>query len=200
MKIAILGVTGKAGSRIAAEAVRRGHTVTGLARNPTPIDGVTVKQADANDPAAVAPIIKGHDVVVSSVTFQNLQSPPVLKALKDAGVPRLFVVGGAGSLEVAPGVALIDTPGFPDFVKPEAGAGKKFLEDLRNEKQVDWTYLSPAVMFAPGERTGKFRLSGDQMLTVPDGPTHISMEDFAIATLDELENPKNSRKRFSIAY
>ncbi|MES1981841.1 MAG: NAD(P)-dependent oxidoreductase [Pseudomonadota bacterium] len=202
MRIAIIGITGNAGSRIAAEALRRGHTVTGIARNvnkPVPA-GVTLKQGDANQPEQLAPLLRGHDAVISAANFRILPATPLLQAVKAAGVKRLLVVGGAASLEIAPGVLLFDSPHFPEEYKAEAAAGKKFLDDLRAEAEIDWTFLSPPAMFAPGVRTGKFRLGKDQLLSDANGQSTISMEDYAIALIDELERPLHRRARFTVAY
>ncbi|MCD0506258.1 NAD(P)-dependent oxidoreductase, partial [Bordetella petrii] len=117
-----------------------------------------------------------------------------------AGVPRLLVVGGAGSLRVAPGVMLIDTPEFPDAYKPEARAGVVFLDTLRREKALDWTFLSPSALFEPGERTGVFRVGADELLADDEGKSWISMEDYAIALVDELESPRHTRRRFTVGY
>jgi uncharacterized protein len=110
------------------------------------------------------------------------------------------VVGGAGSLEVAPGRALVDTPTFPATARPEASKGRDFLNLLRGERDLDWTMLSPSALFAPGARTGKFRLGGDQLLTAADGKSSVSMEDYAIALLDEVEKPQHRRRRFTVGY
>jgi putative NADH-flavin reductase len=138
--------------------------------------------------------------VIHSVRFQNTDVRKVVSAMKKAGVNRLLVVGGAGSLEIAPGVALIDTPSFPEAYKPEAGAGRDFLNALRNEHELNWTFLSPSAMLMPGERTGKYRTGKDQLLTGPDGQSRISMEDYAIAMVDELERPQHPRARFTVGY
>jgi putative NADH-flavin reductase len=202
--IAILGITGNAGSRIAAELLARGHRVTGIARDPSKAParaGLTLVAADATQAATLAPLLEGHDVVVSATRFVGgIDAATLLAAARQAGVPRIAVVGGAGSLEAAPGVALIDTPQFPDAYKAEAGAGRVFLQALRGEQGVDWTFLSPAALFAPGERTGKFRLGGDQLLVDAQGNSHISMEDFAIALADEIERPQHARQRFTVGY
>ncbi|RYF82586.1 MAG: NAD(P)-dependent oxidoreductase [Comamonadaceae bacterium] len=202
--VVLLGITGRAGSRIATELLQRGHTVTGIARNVSkaqPQAGLTLVAADATDAATLAPLLQGHDAVVSSTRFADgIDAPTLLTAAKQAGVPRVLVVGGAGSLEVAPGVALIDTPQFPDAYKAEAGAGRVFLNALRDETAIDWTFLSPAALFEPGERTGAFRLGGDQFMADAQGNSRISMEDYAIALVDEIETPKHSRQRFAVAY
>lgn len=202
MKIAIIGVTGRAGSRIAAEALRRGHSVTGIARSISQAvpAGVDLRQGDATQPEQLAALIHGHDAVVSAAQFRVLKAAPLLQAVKSAGVKRLLVVGGAASLEVAPGVILLDNPDFPAEYKVEAVPGKQFLDDLRAETAVDWTFLSPPAMFAPGTRTGKFRVGENQLLADEKGQSQISMEDYAIALLDEIEQPKHLRQRFTVAY
>ena len=202
--IAILGITGRAGSRIATELLQRGHTVTGIARK---VDGVaaqrglTVTAGDATRADALAPLLHGHDAIVSATRFDGgSDAATLIAAARQAGVPRLLVVGGAGSLEVAPGVAVVDTPNFPAAYKPEALAGRVFLNTLRGEKELDWTFLSPSALFEPGERTGTFRIGGDQLLADAKGASRITMEDFAIALVDEIESPKHSRRRFTVGY
>lgn len=202
--IALLGITGRAGSRIATELLQRGHTLTGIARNvskATARPGLTLKAADATDAHALAEILQGHDLVVSSTPFVGgIDAPTLIAAAKQAGVKRVIVVGGAGSLEVAPGVALIDTPEFPAIYKAEASGGRAFLQALRTERELDWTFISPSAFFEPGPRTGRFRLGGDQLLVDADGKSHISMEDYAIALADEIETPRHARTRFTVGY
>lgn len=203
MKIAIIGVTGRVGSRVAAEALRRGHSVTGIVRsleNINPVVGVVLAQGDATKPEQLASLIREHDAVISAANFQALTATPVLQAMKVAGLQRLLVVGGAASLEVAPGLILLDSPDFPAEYRVEAVPGKQFLADLRGETSLEWTFLSPPALFAPGERTGKFRLGHDQLLIDDHGQSHISMEDYAIALLDELEHPQHVRQRFTVGY
>jgi len=202
MKIALIGATGNAGSRILAELSRRGHLVTAIARNPQKVpalSGVTSAKADVGDVAGLAAAIKGHDVVISSVHFTASDPHKLIAAVREARIPRYLVVGGAGSLEVAPGVKLIDTPEFPAIYKAEAAAGGVFLDLLRQQSDLDWSYLSPSAVFAPGERTGKFRLGRDQLLTNDKG-SHISFEDYAIALADEIEKPAHSHQRFTVGY
>ncbi|MBN8919410.1 MAG: NAD(P)-dependent oxidoreductase [Rhizobiales bacterium] len=202
MKIALIGVTGRVGSRLAREFLSRGHTVTGIvlhapAETPT---GVRVVIADATKSDDLAPCLAGHDAVVSAARFVTSDANALIAAVKSAGVKRLLVVGGAGSLQVASGKALMDTDGFPDSFKAEARAGAQFLERLRAEPDLDWAFLSPSADFAPGQRTGRFRLGGDQLLIDATGKSHISMEDFAIAMADELEKPAHGRQRFTVGY
>jgi uncharacterized protein len=203
MHIALIGVTGRVGSRLATELLSRGHTVTGISLHNRPADtraGLTFVEADATDPTALAPLLKGHDAVISATRFITSDAKALISAVKTAGVHRLLVVGGAGSLEVAPGKALVTTDGFPDAFKPESEAGARFLQTLRQEPDLDWTLLSPSADFSPGERTGTFRLGGDQLLSDAEGKSHISMEDFAIAMVDELEHRAHSRQRFTVGY
>lgn len=202
--IALLGITGRAGSCIATELLQRGHTLTGIARNvskATARPGLTLKAADATDVHALAEILQGHDLVVSSTPFVGgIDASTLIAAAKQAGVKRVIVVGGAGSLEVAPGVALIDTPEFPAIYKAEASGGRAFLQALRTERELDWTFISPSAFFEPGPRTGRFRLGGDQLLVDADGKSHISMEDYAIALADEIETPRHAQTRFTVGY
>jgi putative NADH-flavin reductase len=203
MKIALFGATGNVGSRIVAEALRRGHEVTAIARHPEklkPHPKLTLQPGDVNNQSDVATFSAGHDAVISSVKFQLIQPRILLAGVAQAKVKRLLVVGGAGTLEVAPGVQLLDVPGFPEAYKPEALGGRAFLNLLRAENKLDWTFLCPSAEFAPGPRTGKFRIGGDQLLTGADGKSWISMEDFAIAMIDELENPRHVRERFTVGY
>ena len=203
MKVALIGITGRVGSRLAAELLKRGHAVTGIARNLDKVEaraGLTVKRGDATAASTLAPLLAGHDAVMSASRFQTSDPAALIDAVKKAGVKRLLVVGGAGSLEVASGKALKDTPDFPPAYKPEASAGSEFLTALRREAVLDWTFLSPSAEFAPGERIGKFRLGGDQLLVDENGKSRISMEDFAIAMVDELERPTHSRRRFTVGY
>jgi putative NADH-flavin reductase len=203
VKVALIGSTGRVGSRLLDELLRRGHSVTGIARHASgvsPRPKVVVKEADATDAAQLAPLLAGHDAVISASKFVSSDAKALIAAVKQAGVKRLLVVGGASSLEVAPGRVLADTPDFPEAYKPEASAGRAFLDALREEKDLDWTYLSPAAEFAPGARTGQFRTGGDQLLTDANGKSWISMEDYAIALVDELEAPKHVRQRYTVGY
>jgi len=203
MKVALIGVSGRVGSRLLTELLSRGHIVTGIARDTHGVAArpqLQLKNADANQPAQLAPLLAGHDAAISAMKFATSDAAALLAAAKQARVPRLLVVGGAASLEVAPGQALFDAPGFPAAYKPEAEAGRRFLGTLRGEKDLDWTFLSPSAEFVPGERTGTFRLGGDHLLTDANGRSWISMEDYAIAMVDELETPRHSQQRFTVGY
>jgi len=203
MKIAVVGASGNAGSRIVAELSRRGHQVTAIARNPDRIAAlpqVTAVQGDAHDQGALTDLLRGHDVAISSIHFLASDPAKLIGAAKASGVGRYLVVGGAGSLEVAPGVRLVTTPGFPAQYKAEAEKGAAFLDLLTLEKDLNWTFLSPSALFTGGERTGKFRLGTDQLLTAADGKSWISFEDFAVALADEIERPAHIRKRFTVGY
>jgi putative NADH-flavin reductase len=203
MKIAVVGASGNVGQRVVAEALARGHAVTAIARKRPAGDsvaGVEWKIADLADPAGMAVALAGNDVVVLSVRFGDTDFEQALEGVRRSGVPRLLVVGGAASLEIAPGKVLLDQPDFPDFIKPEATPARAALDRLRGEADLDWTFLSPSMMFGPGERTGAFRLGGDTLLTAADGKSHISYEDYAVALLDEIEQPRHSRARFTVGY
>jgi uncharacterized protein len=203
MKIAVIGASGNAGSRISSELARRGHSVTAIARHPEKIAAqanVTATRGDVMDQAGLARLLAGHDVAISSVHFLASDPAKLIGAAKESKVGRYLVVGGAGSLEVAPGVRLVTTPGFPVAYKAEAEKGAAFLDLLRAETELNWTFLSPSALFTAGERTGKFRLGNDQLLTSADGKSSISFEDFAVALADEIERPAHIRQRFTVGY
>ena len=203
MKIAVIGASGNAGSRITVELARRGHSVTAIARHPDKIASganVTPTRGDVMDQAGLARLLAGHDAAISSVHFLASDPAKLIGAAKDSKVGRYLVVGGAGSLEVAPGVRLVTTPGFPVVYKAEAEKGAAFLDLLRAERELSWTFLSPSALFVAGERTGKFRLGTDQLLTGSDGKSSISFEDFAVALADEIERPAHIRQRFTVGY
>lgn len=202
MKIAVLGASGRAGSEITKELAARGHSVTAIARKPDAIPaaaGVTPVAGDASDAAALADLIKGSDAVISALHF-DVPAETVLTALKTAGVPRLLVTGGAASLEVAPGVRLIDTPEFPEEWKAFAQGGIVFLDALGQETDIDWTFFSPAAVIEETPRLGHFRTGTDQLVVDDKGESRIGFSDYAIAMVDELENPQHSRARFTAAY
>ncbi|AJE41630.1 NAD(P)-dependent oxidoreductase [Streptomyces nodosus] len=211
MRIVLFGATGMVGSRIAAEARQRGHRVTAVSRSGrSPVPGVTAAAADASDPAATAALATGAHAVVSACAPPRDGSDPeqpflalnraLAQGVRESGVRRLLVVGGAGSLEAAPGRQLCDQPGFPEKYRAEALAHRTVLEFYRTVDDLDWTYVSPAAEIGPGERTGRFRVDDDRLLTDAHGDSRISAEDFAVACVDELEQDTHPRARMSVAY
>lgn len=217
MKIVLYGATGRVGSRILAELLRRGDEVVAVTRHPEKLAarrGLTVHKGDLSDPSAIAESIRGAAAVVSAygpppakpeelVTVTKRLIAAVQEVSQQASSPehatRLIVVGGAGSLEVAPGKTLVTTPGFPAAWKQIALAHEKALELLRHSS-IDWTYLSPSAFLEEGQRTGKFRLGQDELLTAENGKSSISMDDYAVALVDELEQPQRRRQRFTAGY
>jgi uncharacterized protein len=209
MKVVLYGASGMIGSRILNELVSRGHQVTAVVRNPDKISAaarVRVLKGDVTEPESVAQTARGADAAISAYAPPKGDEPVIsaaahalLEGLEKAGVRRLLVVGGAGSLEVAPGVALVDAPGFPEAYRDIAMAHRDVLPILK-ESDLDWTCLSPAGIIEPGERTGKFRLGTTTLLTDENGESRISAEDYAVALVDELENPRHLRRQFTLAY
>jgi hypothetical protein len=212
MKVAIIGASGFVGSALLKEAAARGHEVTALVSNPSKVSvtgKVNALQADALNQESLAEKLKGHDAVISAFSghaqadvfgyyVKGIQS--ITSATKKAGVPRLLVVGGAGSLEVAPGVQLVDTPQFPAQWKATAEGAREMLNLLRKEQELNWTVLSPSAHLEPGQRTGKFRIGKDQLLVNNAGESRISLEDYAVAMMDELEQSAHERSRFTVGY
>jgi putative NADH-flavin reductase len=210
MKIILFGANGNIGQRIAAEALSRGHEVTAALRDPSKLSlkhkNLKTVTADVSKPESVAAAARGHDLAISAVgpgkgSAQMLVdvAKTLPAGLAQAGVKRLIVVGGAGSLEVAPGKQLVDQPDFPEIYKPQALAHRDALAIFR-KSDLDWAYVSPAAFIGPGERTGKFRTGLDQLLTDEKGQSRISIDDYAIALIDEAEKPKHARQRFTVAY
>jgi len=202
-KIAIIGATGRAGSQLLEEALRRGHSVTAIARDTArvgPREDVISRNVDVLDANALQAAVAGHDVVISTAHFATIPAGAVIGPVKNAGVKRLLVVGGAGSLLLPDGTRVIDSKGFPEAYKAEASAGALFLENLRQEKDLDWTFVSPSAEFVEGERTGKFRIGLDDLLVSSEGRSWITFADYAIAMLDEVESPKHPRQRFTVGY
>ncbi len=201
MKIALIGATGKIGSKVLHELETRGHIVTAISRHA---EGAAEAQAripcDGNDSAKLAQCLKGHDAVVASVPFAPGLSEHIMAAVKQAGVKRFVVVGGAGSLEIAPGKTLKETLNLPEAIMKFLDEAAATLGRLRAEPSLDWTFFSPAAEIGPGERTGHFRLGGDQLVKDADGKSRISYDDYAIALVDELERPQHVRRRFTAAY
>jgi len=207
VKIAIIGATGLVGTKILSESLDRGHEVTAIVRNPETLPmhpKLRAAKGDATEPAKLASLVAGHDVVISAFNpgkdERGTGARSIIDAVKRAEVERLLVVGGAGSLEVAPGKRLVDQPDFPAQWKDGALRTADFLDQLRGETELDWAFVSPAAMLAPGERTGHYRVGGDQFMTDNDGESRISLEDYAVAMLDEAERPQHHRRRFSVAY
>ena len=201
--IAIIGATGRAGSQLMEEALRRGHSVVAIARHASKIGeraGVVTKEVDVNDVQALQAAVAGSDVVLSAAHFSTLPAAAIIEPVKKAGVKRLLFVGGAGSLLLPDGSQVIQSPDFPEAYKPEATAGGIYLDNLRAEKDLDWTFLSPSAEFVEGERTGTFRLGQDHLLVSAEGKSWITFADFAIAMLDEVEQPKHTRQRFTVGY
>jgi putative NADH-flavin reductase len=209
MKVVLFGASGMIGSRVLDELARRGYAVTAVARHPEKVqafNGVRVVQGDVTDPASVAAIARGADAAISAYAPPHTDPEKILEGtralvtgLKQAGVRRLIVVGGAGSLEVAPGVQLVDTPEFPSAWMAIALAHRDVLPIIK-QSDLDWTYFSPAALIEPGVRTGKFRLGGTRLIANDRGESRISAEDYAVALVDELENSQNIRKQFTAAY
>jgi len=215
MKIVIFGATGNVGQRVVTEALGRGHEVVGVVRDPdvvqSPDRRVKLVKGDATNADNVAKIVRGADAVVSAISprpnARGLPAPSLaansralIKGLRDAKVKRVLYVGGASSLEVAPGKALADMPDFPEIYREEAREGREALAIWRNEARgLGWTYLSPAAEIAPGKRTGKYRTTDDKLLLDANGKSFITFEDYAAAVLDELERPQHVGKRFGVA-
>lgn len=211
MNIVVYGASGMIGQRITQEALKRGHKVTAVVRHPAKFTlthpELTVKEGNIFDLEDSARTIAGHDAVINA-TRQSLNEPgqnfvdaahAFIAATKRAGVSRLIVVGGAGGLEVAPGLQLVDSPNFPPAWRPGALSLRDAL-DVYRAADLDWTYFSPAGLIAPGERIGHYRTGTDQLVTDEKGESRISAEDYAVALLDELETPRFIRRRFTAAY
>lgn len=210
LKIALFGATGMIGSRIAAQALERGHDVTALVRQPRAIEGaptLTVAAGDLFDTAAGAEQVKGFDVIASAYGPAREDASKVIEATRAlvalaraAGVKRLVAVGGAGSLEVAPGKQLVDTEGFPDAYKAVALAHREALAFYRTVTDIDWTFFAPAALIAPGAKTGKFRTGADTLIVDANGDSKISAEDYAMAFVDEIENARFVRRIATVGY
>lgn len=213
MKIALIGATGFVGSAILKEALDRSHEVAAIARNPDkliPQAKLHTKRGDVYNEDEVARLVAGYDAVISAFNpgwsnpdIYNQQikgAQAIINGVKKAGVKRLLFVGGAGSLEVKPGVQSVDLPGFPTEYKQGALATRETLNMLRKEAGLEWSFLSPSADLSPGRRTGRFRLGTDQLLVDAQGESRISVEDYAMAMIDEVENPKHIRRRFTVGY
>ncbi|HEY8533396.1 MAG TPA: NAD(P)H-binding protein [Micromonospora sp.] len=214
MKVLLFGASGNIGRAIATELLSRGHTVTGVTRRGR-VEGLeherfTSLAGDATDPATVASLAPGHDAVANAVGpavgRENDRDTIVgaaralIEGLRKAGVTRLVTIGGAGSLEVAPGRRVLDDPNFPEMWRANAEAQAEALSIFRQVEDLEWTYISPAAHIGEGPRTGVFRVGGDQLLTDENGKSEISYADYAVAFVNELENPTAIRRRITVAY
>lgn len=213
MKVVVIGATGFVGRRVVDEALSRGLQVTAIARQNKDLPehaNLTVALGDVADGRWLVQQLTGHDVVISTYNpgwaeedlYQKTAkgAQQILAAVKQSAVKRLLYVGGAGSLEVAPGVELVDTPQFPENIRPGAKAVRDLRNALKTETQLDWTYLSPAALLEPGKRTGQFRLGTTQLLMNGAAPANISVEDLAVAIIDEVEKPQFIKAQFTAAY
>jgi uncharacterized protein len=213
MKLVLFGATGHVGHAILDEALARGHDVTAIVRDASRLtqrdDKLHVVVGDIAEPASWLPAAKGADAVIASVSARrdgHSETLPdaakaLLQSLPVAGVKRLLWVGGAGSLEVAPGVKVLDDPHFPEVWKPEAQAQARALNVFRaSNADIDWTYISPAALLEDGVRTGNYRVGGDKLLTDASGNSRISVPDYAVALLDRLEQHDALRQRITVAY
>ncbi len=213
--VTLIGASGFVGTAILNELLARGHRVTAVVRNPGKIGikspSLTVVQADVTDTSALVAACKGRDAVISAYnpgwTNPNIYEetlrnyPLILEAVRQSGVRRLLCVGGAGTLFCAPGLRVVDSGVIPDAIMGGVRSlGEFYLNTLMNEKEIDWIFFSPAGTLEPGKRTGKFRLGKDDLIVDENGNSHISVEDYAVAMVDELENPKHHYERFTIGY
>jgi putative NADH-flavin reductase len=212
MRIAIIGASGFIGSYVRDEALARGHDVTAIVRHPEKITvqdpHLTVVKADILKDK-VEELVKGHDAVISAYSAGRSGTDiydeqiegykAIIGGVKRSGIKRLLAVGGASTLEVTPGVELIDTMS-PERITQGMLATRQLLHMLRNEKELEWTFLSPAATISPGERTGHYRLGKDQLVKDEEGESEISTQDYAMAMLDELEHPQHICERFTLAY
>ncbi|MEN5427734.1 NAD(P)H-binding protein [Stenotrophomonas pennii] len=212
MKIALVGATGTIGRQIARHALANGHQVTAIVRSekqlPAELDGAALAIAPLDDSAALAAVIAGHDVLASAygprpgddIGQIAVVAGQLLDAARQAGVPRLVVVGGAGSLEVAPGVQLVDTPDFPAAYKPYALAAREALKQLQAVQDVDWTFFSPAAEIGPGDERGQYRVQAKTFLADADGHSRISYADYGAAFVEELQTHAHPRQIITAAY
>lgn len=216
MKVVVLAATGQAGRTVLSELILKGHEVTAVARSPEKLpSSITTVKDDLSDESRIAEIIKGADAVVSaygpakddsrfftdeSYTDELARvTQRVINAVRSAGVRRLVMVGGAGSLWFSPGVSVLNSGHWPENLKPIAISHTRAFAALR-ASDINWTYFSPPMLIAPGVRTGKFRLGGDDLIVDKNGSAWVSFEDYAIALVNELEKPAHERARFTIGY
>ncbi|WP_294548293.1 NAD(P)-dependent oxidoreductase [uncultured Bacteroides sp.] len=213
--VVLIGASGFAGTAILNELLHRGNKVTAIVRNPEKITindaNLAVFKADVSDIEAITNICKGKDAVISAYnpgwTNPNIYEetlknyPLILKAVKQSGVKRLLCVGGAGTLFCAPGIRVVDAGVIPaEIMGGVKSLGEFYLNSLCNEKEIDWVFFSPAGTLEPGQRTGIFRLGKDDLIVDENGNSHISVEDYAVAMVDELEQENHHQERFTIGY
>jgi putative NADH-flavin reductase len=218
MKVALIGATGYVGSRILVELLQRGHRVTAIVRNPqtlSPHANLTAQSADVLNVDALSKILNGHDAVISAFSPGRMTAGPdvfekhvaghkaILAAVNKSGVQRFLAVGGAASLKTASGQEYLDSPEFPPQLVPYKGGirgTRELYYLLKKEPHLDWVFLSPSVQLLPGTRTGKYRVGTDRVLYDANGVSSISLEDYAVAMVDELEQPQRHRERFTVGY
>ncbi len=203
MNIVLIGSTGAIGSRILDEALRRGHTVSAVTRDPRKLEprpGMTIRAGSTSDGPGLAQVLKGHDAVVVSVKWNENDIGRVLDTIRAAGVKRCLFVIGAGSLLRADGRTHLEHMAEKGIQPPTSKPASLAYDAIRQATDLDWTAISPAASIQPGERTGRFRLGLDDLIEDADGKSQISREDFAVAILDELDRPRHVRKRFTAAY
>lgn len=216
MKLVLFGANGHVAQHIAREALNRGHEVVGVVRSAASVrsddERVTIVEGDATDQSSIEKVSRGADVIINALsprpspsgrpaTSLSRAARALLGGAARAGVSRVIAVGGAGTLEVAPGLRLVDSPGFPEEYKAESlnqaealAAYRAFAGDL------DWTYISPGAEIGPGARTGHYRSGDDALLVDEKGTSFISYEDYAKAVVDEIERPTHPRARMTVAY
>lgn len=214
-KVVLIGASGFVGSAILNEALNRGHHVTAVVRNPEKIkiqnENLVIKKADVSSLEEVYNACKDANAVISAYNpgwdNPNIYNETIevyltiIDGVKKAGINRFLMVGGAGSLFIAPGLRLMDSGEIPEKILPAVKAlGHFYLDFLRKEKEVDWVFFSPAADMTPGVRTGKFRLGKDDMIVDKVGNSHISVQDYAVAMINELEKPAHHQERFTIGY
>jgi putative NADH-flavin reductase len=211
MKIALIGITGKIGQHIAEEVQKRGHEITAIVRRDVQLDGalakVPVKVVDLADGNGLAEAVRGHDALASAYGpgAGNASSlldvtKSLIAAARASGVKRVIVVGGAGSLEIAPGAQLVDAPTFPAIYKEVALAHREALGLLRNASDLEWTFYAPAAEIGPGEKRGQFRVGARSLISNAEGRSQISYPDYADAFVGEIENARFVRAIATVAY
>ena len=213
--VVLIGASGFVGTAILNELLNRGNKVTAIVRNPDKISisnsNLSIVKADVSDVETIAKVCEGKDAIISAynpgwtnpdIYEETLKNYPlILQAAKQSGVKRLLIVGGAGTLFCAPGLRVVDSGAIPESIMGGVKAlGEFYLYTLMNEHDIDWIFFSPAGALEPGERTGKFRLGKDDLIVDADGKSHISVEDYAVAMVDELEKPVHHQERFTIGY